>query len=62
MAEALRKLPWLKRPSSVSIPGLLAGHETIAKRSDILFSRMIAGPLAAETSASERLLGMRGRE
>src|SRR5258707_3108192 len=22
MAEALRKLPWLKRPSSVSIPGL----------------------------------------
>jgi predicted glycosyltransferase len=58
MAEALRKLPWLKRPSSVSIPGLLAGHETIAKRSDFWFSRLVAGPLA-ETPATA---GMRGRE
>src|SRR5438128_3100909 len=34
MADALRRLPWLKRPSGVSMPGLLAGHETIARRAD----------------------------
>ncbi|MBV8169897.1 MAG: hypothetical protein JO021_24135 [Alphaproteobacteria bacterium] len=60
MAEALRKLPWLKRPSSVSIPGLLAGHETIAKRCDFWFSRMVAGPLATDAGVSERALGARG--
>ena len=52
MAQALRKLPWLKRPSSVLIPGLLAGHETIAKRAEFWLSRMVAGPLMAEAQAA----------
>ena len=62
MAEALRKLPWLKRPSSVLIPGLLAGHETIARRADFWFSRMVAGTLTAEALAADRALGLRVRE
>ena len=62
MATALRKLPWLKRPSSVLIPGLLAGHETIAKRADHWLSHMVAGPLSAEPAASERMLGLRAQE
>ncbi|MBI3514479.1 MAG: hypothetical protein HY060_10515 [Proteobacteria bacterium] len=52
MAQALRKLPWLKRPSSVLIPGLLAGHETIARRADFWFSRLAAGPIMAEAQAA----------
>ncbi|MEJ0068694.1 MAG: glycosyltransferase [Pseudomonadota bacterium] len=62
MAEALRKLPWLKRPSSVLIPGLLAGHETIARRADYWFGRQAAPVMAADAAAADRKLGARGRE
>jgi predicted glycosyltransferase len=62
MADALRKLPWGKRPSSVLIPGLLAGHETIARRAEFWFSRQVAGPASADVLAAERALGRRARE
>jgi len=62
MAAALRKLPWLKRPSSVSIPGLLAGHETIARRADFWFSRMVAPGSTMDAHAADRRLGVRGQE
>jgi len=62
MADALRKLPWLKRPSSVSIPGLLAGHETIARRADFWFSRMVAPGSTMDAHAADRRLGVRGQE
>lgn len=62
MADALRKLPWLKRPSSVSIPGLLAGHETIARRADFWLDGMAAPVLAVDPHAGDRRLGVRGRE
>jgi predicted glycosyltransferase len=61
MATALRKLPWLKRPSSVLIPGLLAGHETIAKRADFWFNRIGAGSMTGD-AAADRLVGLRALE
>jgi predicted glycosyltransferase len=62
MADALRKLPWLKRPSSVSIPGLLAGHETIARRADFWLNHMVETDASLDAHAGDRRLGMRGRE
>ncbi len=62
MATALRKLPWLKRPSSVLIPGLLAGHETIARRAEFWFGRAASGPIAGTAAAAERMHGLRALE
>lgn len=56
MAVALRKLPWRKRPSGVLMPGLLAGHETIAKRVDHWFSR------GAGSAAADLLRGARAAD
>jgi predicted glycosyltransferase len=60
MAAALRRLPWFKRPSSVSIPGLLAGHETIARRVDEWLGTVAPAALAADAHAGR--LGARARE
>ena len=60
MAAALRRLPWLKRPSSVSIPGLLAGHETIARRVDHWLGAVAPSALAADGHAGR--LGAHIRE
>jgi predicted glycosyltransferase len=62
MAAALRRLPWLKRPSSVSIPGLLAGHETIARRVDHWLDPAASPGLAADGHTGDRRLGVRARE
>jgi predicted glycosyltransferase len=62
MADALRKLPWLKHPSNASIPGLLAGHETIARRADFWLNRMAAPDSTMDAHAGDRRLGVRGRE
>jgi hypothetical protein len=39
MVKALRALTGQPRPSSVTIPGLLEGHEVIARRVDHWFRR-----------------------
>ena len=48
--------------SRVLIPGLLNGHETIARRADYWFNRMAAPTVAMDAHAGDRRLGVRGRE